>query len=248
MIEIDKNFLLINKPADWTSFDVVSYIRKSAPGGSAKRPKVGHAGTLDPFATGLLIVAVGREATKRIDEFKNLSKTYIATIRLGATSDTDDKTGVITFVIPSGAEGVAEESLKVDAKGFLHSPPHRRVGRNDNPPSRHDIDRAVATFIGTQLQTPPMYSAKKVAGVRLYKLARQGKTVERAPSQIEIYNIEVIRYAWPLLELKIHCSPGTYIRTIAHDLGEKLGVGAYCEELVRTAIGPYTLENAQNIA
>ncbi|MBT3538523.1 tRNA pseudouridine(55) synthase TruB [Candidatus Parcubacteria bacterium] len=211
-------FLLINKPVDWTSHDVVGYIRgvvRKATGD--KKIRVGHAGTLDPFATGLLIVGIGREATKRIDEFKNMKKNYVATIKLGATSDTYDKTGEIKQVV--------------------------RAGRDL---SQQDIDKVLQSFLGKQKQTPPMYSAKKVQGKKLYELARKGIEIERKPNEIEIYNIKLVTYdpKSNSLKIKTEVSTGTYIRTIAHDIGQKLGFGAYCEELKRTEIGEYDLTNA----
>lgn len=208
------DFLLINKPVGWTSHDVVGFLRKQYPRGT----KVGHSGTLDPFATGLLIVGVGREATKRLDEFKNLPKTYEAILFLGATSDTQDRDGII---ISTGSE---KKYTEEEIKGVLK------------------------TFIGPQLQTPPMYSAKKINGQKLYDLARKGIEVERQPNAIEIYNIEFLEYNYPHLKIRVDCSTGTYIRTLANDIGQKLGCGAYCEELTRTRIGEHTLENAQEIS
>lgn len=253
-------FFLINKPVDWTSFDVVNYVRKAAQhchpehdrpnkirlevsartsegsprlqGDSSvaslpqndrkKKPhiKVGHAGTLDPFATGLLIVGVGREATKHLEDFKNLPKTYVATVHLGATTDTQDVTGVM----------VKSEKLKIK-----------------NEPTQEDVQSIIKSFQGIQSQLPPMHSAKKIGGVRLYKLARQGKEVERKPNEVEIYDIKLLEYEWPLLKIEVACSAGTYIRTLAHDIGQKLGVGAYCEMLERTAIGPYHLSEATDV-
>jgi len=211
--------ILINKPAGWTSFDAVNFIRKKirAADPQNKKLRVGHAGTLDPFATGLLIIAIGREATKKIDEFKKLTKTYQATLFLGATSNTQDCTGQIT-------------TLKV------------------TPPDSEQIVITLNQFTGKQLQTPPMFSAKKVNGQRLYKLARQGKEVERAPCEIEIYSIKLLEYNWPILKIEVQCSSGTYIRTLAQDIGERLQTGAYCEALTRTAIGEYSLTDAQNLA
>ena len=206
-------FILINKPIGWTSHDVVGYLRKQFPKGT----KVGHSGTLDPFAGGLLIVGVGRGATKRLDEFKNLPKTYEAILFLGATSDTQDKDGVITLT-------------NIDKKY-----------------AREEIEKVLQKFIGPQLQTPPMYSAKKINGKKLYELAREGIEVERQPNKIEIYNIELLSYEYPHLEIRVNCSTGTYIRTLAHDIGQQLGCGAYCEELTRTRIGEHTLDNAQEI-
>ena len=218
MTKIDDNFLLINKPAGWTSFDAVNFIRKKYRGAN-KKIRVGHAGTLDPFATGLLIVGVGREATKRLDEFKNLPKTYEAVLFLGATSETGDPTGKIT----NNQETITKQLIP------------------------NEIEKVLKKFIGKQEQTPPMFSAKKINGQRLYTLARQGQTVERKPAQIEIYEIKFLSYAWPYLKIEVSCSAGTYIRTLAQDIGQALGVGAYCLELTRTAIGPYILKEAETL-
>lgn len=208
----ENGFLLINKPASWTSHDVIGYMRRVT---HIKR--IGHAGTLDPFATGLLIVAIGRENTKRLDElFKGLDKTYIATLHLGATSTTFDRTGVIT-----------EQS--------------------SNEISREEVKTTLQSFIGEQDQLPPMYSAKKVGGKKLYKLARKGIEVERKPHHITLYDIELLDYTFPEIKIKVRCSTGTYIRTLVHDIGQKLGVGAYCQELERSNIGDYSLENATPI-
>jgi tRNA pseudouridine55 synthase len=214
---MDSGFLLINKPQDWTSHDIVGYIRgvvRRATG--QKKIRVGHAGTLDPFATGLLIVGVGREATRRIDEFKNMPKEYIATIRLGATSDTYDRTGIIIDQEPIASDEVSES----------------------------EVCEVLKSFVGSQLQVPPMYSAKKVNGKKLYELARKGIEIERKPSEIEIYSLELLEFNDLLIKFKCKVSTGTYIRTLAHDIGQALHSGAYCEELERTKIGKYTLENA----
>ncbi len=208
-----EKFLLINKEAGWTSHDVVARLRREYP----KKTKIGHAGTLDPFATGLLIVGVGRDATKRLDEFKNLPKTYEAILFLGATTDTQDKDGVIT---PTGVEKKYTED---------------------------EIKETLKTFVGPQLQTPPMYSAKKINGQKLYDLARQGIEVERKPNAIEIYDIELLNYNYPRLKIRVNCSTGTYIRTLGYDIGQKLGCGAYCEELERTSIGDYKLSDAKKV-
>ncbi|MDD2758308.1 MAG: tRNA pseudouridine(55) synthase TruB [Patescibacteria group bacterium] len=220
MSSLPDSFLLIDKPANWTSFDVVSVVRKRARAEQGiKNIRVGHAGTLDPFATGLLIVGVGREATKRLDEFKALPKTYVATIRLGETSDTDDGTGQISnFQFPiSNQFSIPDESM---------------------------IKKTLKNFTGEQTQIPPMYSAKKIDGQRLYKLARAGQTVERQPQKINIYEIKFLDYAWPDLKIEVTCSAGTYIRTLARDIGESLGTGAYCVALRRTKIGEYKVEEA----
>jgi len=221
-------FILIDKPIDWTSHDVVGYIRgflKRHNLTDIKRPKVGHAGTLDPFATGLLIVGIGREATKRIDEFKNMPKEYVATIRFGAVSDTYDKTGTITINKVDNTPHITEEHIKTLLKDF----------------------------VGKQEQIPPMYSAKKIGGKKLYELARKGIEIERKPHIIEIYSIDLLNIISSnqsdskhieAIEVRISCSTGTYIRTLAHDIGAALGTGAYCEELRRTRIGAYNVDDA----
>lgn len=204
-------FLLIDKPADWTSHDVVAYLR-----GVTKTKKVGHAGTLDPFATGLLIVGVGREATKRLDEFKEMRKEYVATVELGATSDTFDVDG------------------KIERSAISHQL------------SLDTIKQELNNFVGKQQQIPPMYSAKKVQGKKLYELARKGIEVERKPNEIEIYEIELLEYEFPLLKVSVSCSTGTYIRTLANDIGSKLGVGGYCKELRRIRIGNFEVNKAKS--
>ncbi len=209
---MENGFLLINKPATWTSHDVIGYMRRVT---HIKR--IGHAGTLDPFATGLLIVAIGRENTKRLDElFKGLDKTYVATLRLGATSDTFDKMGVIT------EQSTDTVSLEV-------------------------VQNVLLSFVGEQDQLPPMYSAKKVDGKKLYKLARKGIEVERKPHHVTIHSIDLLEYTFPEVKIRVRCSTGTYIRTLVHDIGQKLGIGAYCEELERVSIGEYSLQNATPI-
>ncbi|MFH0857799.1 MAG: tRNA pseudouridine(55) synthase TruB, partial [Candidatus Magasanikbacteria bacterium] len=165
---------------------------------------------------GLLIIGVGRGATKRLDEFKGMEKEYIAEITLGATSDTQDKTGTLIS------------------------------GNTDILPSLEEISTVVSSFIGKQTQIPPMFSAKKVKGKKLYELARKGEEIEREPVSIEIYDIELMSYHYPTLQVRIQVSTGTYIRTLAYDIGEKLGTGAYCHELRRTKIGKYLVENAKD--
>ncbi|HAT03291.1 MAG TPA: tRNA pseudouridine(55) synthase TruB [Candidatus Magasanikbacteria bacterium] len=220
MSTLHSGFLLINKPKNWTSHDVVAYVRNIARKATGERKiRVGHAGTLDPFATGLLIVGVGREATKRLDEFKSLSKTYIATLRCGATSNTYDSTGIIQ---QCNNETMKQLSTKLTLK---------------------KIHIVVQSFLGKQNQTPPMYSAKKINGKKLYELARKGIEIKRKSNEIEILDIKILEYSWPTLTIEVQCSSGTYIRTLAHDIGQKLDCGAYCEELERTSIGEYKIEN-----
>jgi len=206
-------FLLVNKPSGPTSHDIVDRIRRIT-----GEKRVGHAGTLDPFATGLLVIGVGREATREFSKLVGLDKHYRATIRLGAVSDTDDRTGQIKF---------QEQTTKFQII---------------------DIETVLNKFTGKILQVPPMYSAKKINGKKFYELAREGKTIERTPIPIEIFSIGVVSYTLDTrhytLVLDIHCSSGTYIRTLAKDIGDELGCGAYLEELKRTAVGLFKIEES----
>jgi tRNA pseudouridine55 synthase len=206
-----------NKPYRWTSFDLVNKVRKSlCRFYDLKKLKVGHAGTLDPLATGLLLLCVGR-ATKQIENIQLLPKEYIAEITLGATTPSFDLETKIdkTYSITHIDEILITESIK--------------------------------KFIGKINQIPPLFSAKFVDGVRAYELARNGVEMELKPSQIEIYNLEIMSYNKPVLELKINCSKGTYIRSLARDLGSELNSGAYLSSLKRTAIGEYSIINAIDV-
>jgi len=187
---------------------------------------VGHTGTLDPFAEGLLIVLVGREATKRQAEFLKLDKEYIATLHLGAETDTGDKTGKFKKHI----------RLKDDRLTSVY--------KNINLKT---IQQILKRFIGEIEQVPPDYSAIKIKGKKAYELARKGEKLDLQPRKIKIYHIKILDYAPPLLELKIKCSSGTYIRALARDIGRHLGCGAYVEKLVRTKIGKYSLKDAVTI-
>jgi len=211
--EKPSGFLLVNKPTDWTSHDVVGFLR-----GVTKIKKIGHAGTLDPFAEGLLIVAVGRDSTKRIDEFKNLDKTYLTKIKLGTETDTYDKTGKITNKITPKIK-----------------------------PTKKEVEKVLKNFLGKQSQLPPMYSAKKIKGKKLYELAREGIEVERKPHEITIKKITLKKYKYPFLTIEVNCTTGTYIRTLAFDIGKKLKTGAYCEKLKRESIGTFLLKKAKKV-
>lgn len=204
-------FLLVDKDKDWTSFDVVAKLRNSS---GAK--KVGHAGTLDPLATGLLILAFGK-ATKSIEKFADLKKKYRAVAKLGAVTKTDD------------AEAPEENVKSLDSL---------------NPETVTD---ALKSFVGEIDQIPPMYSAKKVKGRRLYKLARKNETIEREPSRVTVHAIDIIKVNLPVVEFEVECSKGTYVRALARDLGGKLGVGGYLADLRRTAIGEYSVDLAVDV-
>ena len=196
--------LLVNKPQGNTSFSLVGCLRRL----SGIRT-IGHAGTLDPFATGVMILLIGKEYTRLSNRFLNQDKEYQARVYLGKTTTTFDP------------EGEVVETSAIQ-------------------PTFNQIEEALKQFRGTILQTPPMFSAKKVKGVPLYKLARKGKVVERAAVPVTL-EVTLISYKYPHLDLFISCSKGTYIRSLAHDLGHVLGCGAYLNELVRTRCGPYTL-------
>jgi len=204
-------FLLIKKPKTWTSFDVVAKIR-----GKFKAKKVGHTGTLDPMATGVLVLCLGK-ATKLAQELTGLDKEYIGEITLGGRSNTDD------------VEGEVVENP--DAK----------------PVSLDQIKTVLEEFKGEILQMPPQFSAKKVNGQRAYAVARKGGVVELKAVTIKINDIEILDYQWPKLTLRIDCGKGTYIRSIARDVGEKLGVGGYLSALERTRVGKFLIQEAKTI-
>lgn len=200
--------ILIDKPIGWTSFKVVYKVRQAA---GVK--KVGHAGTLDPLASGLLIVCTGKK-TKEINIYQDSEKTYTGTITLGKSSPSMDLETEVTSTLPTGS--ITEEQ----------------------------IYKTRDSFVGAIMQVPPMYSAVKVNGKSLYKIARKGKTVERIPREVTISRFDIKSISMPDIEFEIVCSKGTYIRTIAHDFGEKLGCGGLLSSLRRTNIGDYSVENA----
>ncbi|HTK04730.1 MAG TPA: tRNA pseudouridine(55) synthase TruB [Candidatus Eisenbacteria bacterium] len=206
--------MLIDKPEGITSHDVVDRLRRIT-----GVQRIGHAGTLDPFATGLLVVGVGRGATKRLSEVMGQDKVYEATAVLGATSDTQDKTGKIT---------------------------DNRLQTTDAP-SVTEVGEAMVKFVGPLKQVPPMYSAKKIRGEKLYELARRGEEVVRQPVDIVIHELVLLSFEPPKLTFRVRCSSGTYVRTLAHDLGTALGVGAYLSALRRTAIGGFRVEDAATL-
>lgn len=223
--------LLINKPKGPTSHDIVDEIRKIT-----GIRKVGHAGTLDPFAEGLLIVLVGRDETKQQSKFMGMDKEYEATFVLGEERDTGDLTGK---PIKSGDAPVPPKPHSGplgQALWFL-----RGTGA---PPSCNDIKKALKGFTGEIEQVPSTYSAKKIKGKKAYELAREGKEVKLKPKRITIYELELVDYNYPELKIRARVSSGTYIRALARDIGRELGAGAYVKELKRTGIGEYKLKDA----
>ncbi|MEN9654394.1 MAG: tRNA pseudouridine synthase [Chlamydiota bacterium] len=197
--------LLVNKAAGSTSFSLVNLLRKLT-----RIRTIGHAGTLDPFATGVMVMLIGRKFTKRSNEFMHFDKEYQATLHLGIQTDTYDIDGQV-------------------------------MCRSDIVPTRLQIDTAIQAFQGIFLQTPPMFSAKKVQGKKLYDLARQGITVERKAVPVTA-KVSILDYTYPHLTIHVACSKGTYIRSIAHDLGLHLECGAHLATLVRLKVGPYALD------
>lgn len=197
----------VYKPKGPTSHDVINQLRRK----TGVR-KIGHAGTLDPLASGVLVVGVGREATKQLGAVARKEKEYLAKIRLGMTSTTDDEEG---------------EKTKTKVAGI---------------PTIVEIKKAVAKFEGEILQTPPIYSAIKIKGKEAYKLARKGQTPELKPRKVLIKEIEILNYEWPYLELRFVTGPGVYIRALARDIGKELKVGGYLAELERTRVGKFTLD------
>jgi tRNA pseudouridine55 synthase len=213
------NIFAVNKPKGITSFDVVYKIRKKT---GVKR--VGHGGTLDPLATGVLVIAVGREATKQLDQYVKGEKEYIATIKLGFTSTTDDD------------EGEKEEI------------------NTEHIPSTEEVESILKTFIGNIQQIPPIYSAIKINGKRAYKIARKNEkakgtveTPKMEPREVIIKDIQLLSYDYPTLKLKVTTGPGVYIRSLARDIGEKLKTGAYLTDLERTRVGEFKIENAREL-
>lgn len=202
--------LIVNKPQDWTSQDVVSKLR-----GVFHEKRVGHGGTLDPMATGVLPVFFGR-ATRAVEFFEHADKKYVATLRLGQVTDTQDTTGNI-------------------------------LETNEVRISEQDIANILPKFIGKIQQIPPMYSAIKIGGKKLYELARAGKEVERKPREIEIFSLEMTHITDNDWRLAVHCSKGTYVRTLCHDIGAALGCGGTMASLERIAAGAYTLSQSATL-
>ena len=226
--------ILVDKPAGMSSFGVVAKVRGALKAELGHKVKVGHTGTLDPFATGLLILLSGK-MTKRSSEFLKLDKWYEATMKLGYTSSTGDIEGEIQLY---SNEGDPEPGKARGSAGR----PWRRAGRTR--PELNTIESVLQDFIGRIEQTPPKYSAIKVNGQRAYKLARKGAEFEMPSREVEIYAIEILHYEWPELTIRCHVSSGTYIRTLAEDIGVRLGTGAYLTALRRTRVGKYDIKNA----
>ena len=212
MGELLNGIINLNKSTGISSARAVSFVKRLLPRGT----KIGHAGTLDPFAGGVLLLLVGK-ATKSCEALMDQPKQYEATIKFGATTPTEDPE--------------SEESIWPDAVVA----------------TRESVAGAIPSFIGTIQQRPPAFSAMKVGGRRAYDIARKGGTVELAARTVNVYGIELLDFTWPLARVRIDCGRGTYIRSIARDLGEKLNCGGYLTQLTRTRIGKFAIENSTTI-
>ncbi len=201
---MSEGILLVDKPRGRTSFSLIPVLRKLT-----GLKTIGHAGTLDPFATGVMVLLLGKKFTRRAEEFLADEKEYSATLFLGVATDSFDCDG-------------------------------KPTAASDKIPTEHEIEECLKKFQGTILQTPPMFSAKKVQGKRLYELARKGVTIERAPVSVTI-KTRFVSYSYPILELDITCSKGTYIRSLADEIGKELGCFAHLSALKRTRSGSFHL-------
>lgn len=212
----EDSVVLVDKPAGITSFGVVARVRRQMREKFGKKVKVGHTGTLDPFATGLMIIVTGKKC-RDAGLYSKLDKVYEATITLGQTSSTGDPKGELTNI-------------------------------SDLQPSWSDVEVALKKFVGEITQRPPIFSAIKINGQRAYKLARQGVEVEVPERQVTIHSIELLDYDYPNVTIRSHVGSGTYIRTLAEDVGKVLETGAYCSQLRRTKVGEWSVEGAFKLA
>lgn len=225
--------LLVDKPKGWTSHDVVARLRRIT---GIRR--IGHGGTLDPLATGLLVIGIGG-ATKRLEQFVQGEKTYVAGVTLGATSTTDDAEGEIVPTVGPAPDGSART---------LRTRPGVLAGTSGSGPTTAVVRAVLQKFVGTQEQLPPVYSAIKTGGKKAYVEARAGRTVERQPRLVTIRELDLVKYKYPELEVRAAVSKGTYIRALARDLGEALGTGAYLSALRRERVGAYSIEQAHRLS
>lgn len=212
---MDNGIILIDKPSGMTSFGVVARVRRVLSQKQGKKIKVGHTGTLDPFATGLMILVIGKEC-KNAGTYSKLDKIYEATIKLGQTSTTGDTEGEITEI-------------------------------SDLVPTIQDIEKVLKKFTGEITQRPPIFSAIKIDGQRAYKLARNGKQIEMPERQVTIFELDLMDYSYPELKIRVHVSSGTYIRSLAEDMGVALDTGAYCTQLRRISISKWSVDQADSL-
>jgi len=212
----EDSILFVDKPAGITSFGVVARVRRRLSEQLGKKAKVGHTGTLDPFATGLMIIVTGKECRNAMN-YSKLDKEYEAVIRLGQTSSTGDPEGELTNV-------------------------------STDIPTEQAVEAALEGFRGEITQRPPIFSAIKINGRRAYDLARKGEAPVMPERQVTVFSLELLDYTYPDVRIRTHVSSGTYIRSLAEDIGSVLGTGAYCAELRRTKVGQWSIEGAEPIA
>ena len=210
--KITKGIMAVYKPVGISSFDVIKRLRALT-----GIRKIGHAGTLDPLAKGVLVVGIGKEACKFLAQNVKKEKEYLAVIKLGQESSTDDEEGI-------------KKLIKVN-----------------KTPELKQIEKIIPQFEGIISQIPPIFSAKKVNGKRAYQLARKGENFTLKPSKVEVKKIELLKYKWPYLHIKVITGPGVYIRALARDIGKELCCGGYLNSLERTRVGEFTREKAQYI-
>ena len=208
----EDGMILVDKPAGITSFGVVARVRRQLTQQLGKKAKVGHTGTLDPFATGLMIIVTGKEC-RNAGNYSKLDKVYEATIMLGSNSTTGDPEGELTAV-------------------------------SDTQPTKQAVETTLKQFIGEITQRPPIFSAIKINGRRAYDLARKGEVVEMPERQVTVFSLELLDYSYPEIRIRVHVGSGTYIRTLAEDIGKVLSTGAYCSELRRTKVGEWSVVGA----
>jgi len=212
----EDGMILVDKPAGITSFGVVARVRRVLSQQIGKKAKVGHTGTLDPFATGLMIIVTGKEC-RNAGNYSKLDKVYEATIALGHNSTTGDPEGELTLV-------------------------------SELQPTKEAVEAALKQFTGEITQRPPIFSAIKINGRRAYDLARKGEVVEMPERQVIVFSLELIDYTYPEVKVRVHVSSGTYIRTLAEDIGKVLGTGAYCSQLRRTKVADWDVADATPVA
>ena len=216
-VEFPEGYIaVIDKPYEWTSADVVRKIKFQLRKCGYPKIKIGHAGTLDPLATGILLVCIGR-ATKMVDQLQAEQKEYVAELQLGATTPSGDMEHEVDQTYPT-------EHI-----------------------TREKVEEALRSLMGEREQLPPLYSAKKVQGVRAYEFARAGEEVELKKAKINIYTLELLEYDLPRIKIRVECSKGTYIRSLAFEIGEALQSGAYLSSLRRTRSGGFVVERAHSL-
>jgi tRNA pseudouridine55 synthase len=230
----------IYKEEGMTSHDVVDAVRRLT-----GQQRVGHAGTLDPCAKGVLVIGVGRAATKQLRLIAGTEKEYLTRVKLGWRSTTEDREGKkeqVFWTTEDRGQRTDDRGRKAAPSSVLRPPSSGEV------PSEEQVRQALTHFQGTTEQRPPAFSAIKVRGRAAYRLARKGREIELPSRKVEVKEIELLEYAWPHVDVRLVTGPGFYVRSFARDLGDLLGTGAYMEELERIRVGPYTKERAARLA